>query len=279
MESSALPGAPEAVSLETLELMRAGGLLSEEQFEEQKRRLEEEGAWTTCPPCGAVVAASAGSCFNCGDLLAPAIAPKSEPAPARPPRKVPRLFWALWAPFFLVALAAGYFVTSTPTSTSTPTPRSEPTPERTQRPVTFRPAQLLIPPEQFPFSGYYEAGDPVGDPKLSPTWVRGFATLADVDYRFVTISLTVRAPETRYDPMKCPGSELAAPTLGERSVACKEQRPDGSRNIAYQFVSRNVNVTVQLWEVSARMTDSAAIEHALTIGRAQLSLIDRISPP
>lgn len=153
-------------------------------------------------------------------------------------------------------------------------------------PVLFKPEQLILPPEEFPLSGFSVSRDePIG----GRAWERQFASEASPDFHWFTVRLYVLEPDVSSptfiekngcDTVKWPGETpdvrdaMASPT-GDGSRACRYEFSDGQRVVYHTTGFRNVAIVVGAQPRRDRMTDQLALEWVAAMARQQIAVIGR----
>lgn len=154
-------------------------------------------------------------------------------------------------------------------------------------PVLFEPEQLILPPEEFPLSGFSVARDePIG----GRTWERQFASATSPDFHWFTVRLYVLEPdvtsttfikENGCDTVQWPGEipdvrEAEAAPTGDGSRACRYEFIDGQRVLYHTTGYRNVAVVVGAQPRRDRMTDRLALDWLAALARHQIAIIGRV---
>jgi len=154
-------------------------------------------------------------------------------------------------------------------------------------PVLFEPEQLILPPEEFPLSGFSVARDePIGD----RTWERQFASATSPDFHWFTVRLYVLEPdvasttfieENGCDTVKWPDEipdvrEADAAPTGDGSRACRYEFIDGQRVLYHTTGYRNVAVVIGTQPRRDRMTDRLALDWLAAMARHQIAIIGRV---
>jgi len=154
-------------------------------------------------------------------------------------------------------------------------------------PVLFEPEQLILPPEEFPLSGFSVARDePIGD----RTWERQFASATSPDFHWFTVRLYVLEPdvasttfieENGCDTVKWPDEvpdvrEADAAPTGDGSRACRYEFIDGQRVLYHTTGYRNVAIVIGTQPRRDRMTDRLALDWLAAMARHQIAIIGRV---
>ena len=164
-----------------------------------------------------------------------------------------------------------------------------PSPSPTPRQVSFKPEQLIMPPEELPVGGYEVRTDEAyPDTGREPQWRRIFVPRASGGpYGNIEFRVGVLDPGKHVTP-GCDGwtwrpeqptdvTALTSATLGDRSVLCRFRFSDGTRWFVSWVAERNVEtITYLLARVTA--TDAAATDLVLTLSQRQLAIISRVAP-
>ena len=170
-----------------------------------------------------------------------------------------------------------------------PAPSLDPTPafDVPAGPVLFEPEQLILPPEEFPLSGFSVARDePIG----GRTWERQFASATSPDFHWFTVRLYVLEPdvasttfieENGCDTVQWPDEvpdvrEADAAPTGDGSRACRYEFIDGQRVLYHTTGYRNVAVVIGTQPRRDRMTDRLALDWLAAMARHQIAIIGRV---
>jgi len=152
--------------------------------------------------------------------------------------------------------------------------------------VTFRPEQVILPPEQFPLTGYGVDTDAQAG---TDSWTRMWS--GPGAFPWVSVDVTVLDPSERsydaiaaatcdhwtYTPPALSSGEIRAPVVGDGAKACAysfQGAPAGS--VVYTTGTRNVVVTVGVWRRSA--TEAATTAFVASLADYQLWIIDKVAP-
>lgn len=170
-----------------------------------------------------------------------------------------------------------------------PAPTLDPSPalDVPAGPVLFEPEQLILPPEEFPLSGFSVSRDePIG----GRTWERQFASAASPDFHWFTVRLYVLEPdvasktfieengcETVRWPDEVPDvREVDAAPTGDGSRACRYEFIDGQRVLYHTTGYRNVAIVIGAQPRRDRMTDRLALDWLAAMARHQIAIIGRV---
>lgn len=189
------------------------------------------------------------------------------------------------------------FATVAPTIAPTPrttftfalTARPVPTPVQ-PRAVALRPEQMILPPAEFPFTGFQVSADASGG---ADAWDRTFRPSSPglTSYHFLAVRVVLFSAATSgysivaahrclyVDPLGRPvrTSEIAGEVVGDGAKACRyDIDPD---IVVYEYISANRNVGIRLGSnPSVVLTDATAMRDLVAIARAQVAAIDRVAP-
>ena len=163
-----------------------------------------------------------------------------------------------------------------------------PSPSPTPRQVTFKPEQLIMPPEDLPVSGYEVRTDEAyPDTGREPQWRRIFQPKTSGQYGAIEFRVGVLEPGRSISP-GCDGwswrpdqptetTAVATATLGDKSVLCRFRFADGTRWFVSWVAERNIE-TITYLLAKATATDAAATDLVLTLSQKQLAIVSRVSP-
>lgn len=164
-----------------------------------------------------------------------------------------------------------------------------PTVAPTPRPVTFRPEELIMPPEELPVAQYDVTLDQAHpDTGREPQWRRVFTPSASREYGIIEFRIGVLEPGRSVTP-GCQGwtwtpnqptettAITSAATLGDRSVLCRFRFSDGTRWYVSWVAERNAEaITYLVAKVGA--TDAAATDLVMSLSGKQVAIIARVAP-
>ena len=165
-----------------------------------------------------------------------------------------------------------------------PTVSASPTP----RPISFRPEQLIMPPEDLPVSGYDVLVDEnYKRPSGEPQWRRQFSPRTTSEYGIIEFRISVFEPGRSITP-DCQGftwtgtqpaetSTLTAATLGDRSVLCRFRFSDGTRYFVSWAAERNADVITYLF-ARVNAADASATDLVLRLAQKQISIVTGLAP-
>ena len=159
----------------------------------------------------------------------------------------------------------------------------------TARPITYRPEQLIMPPEELPVSGYDVSVDQAyPDTGREPQWRRVFAPTESSEYGLIEFRVGVLEPGQQITP-GCDGwtwqpsdptettTITSAATLGDRSVLCRFRFADGTRWFVSWVADRNSEaITYLVARIAA--TDAGASDLTLRLAQRQIEIITRVAP-
>lgn len=188
--------------------------------------------------------------------------------------------------------------TPTPSAAPTATPSPTPSPIPTPRPVGLQPAQVIMPLNEFPLTGYKVAEDG-SQGQARTSWHRKFApaTVASgesweywwVDVRVGVYFSTGSSLMATYkceagttwgqDPPQL-NEEITAPRTGEATWACLHTWTAGSGGRVFEYLSatRNVLISVQANPRSLTLANAAVLDTLSRIATKQIEIIDRVAP-
>lgn len=184
-----------------------------------------------------------------------------------------------------------------PTPSPTPSPVPTPTPVPTLRPVTLKPAQVIIPLGEFPITGYKVIDDGARGASTNTdfTWYRRFGPFSPADYYWVSVTVYIYSSATtareRFlanattcvygHPDLVPASsvELTAPSSGELVHACIFHFTGNSSDVyTYETLTRNVLITVGDNPRLRTITDATAISTLADVAKKQIEILERVAP-
>jgi tRNA A-37 threonylcarbamoyl transferase component Bud32 len=165
-----------------------------------------------------------------------------------------------------------------------PTPTPVPTPRR----VLLSASQIIMPPTEFPFTGYTVITDEVWG---GTGWYRRFASTNGDYFRFA-ILIKVLAPdrsaasEVAKEPCNLTFTgtqpvvrEVPAAVIGEAAKAC-EYHFEGNIADVQEYITATRNVEILVWGTPRRtsITNAQAMNQMIAIARQQIEIIEKIAP-
>jgi len=175
----------------------------------------------------------------------------------------------------------------TATATASPTPTSQPIP--TIRQIAARPQDLVMPPSEFPYTGYSVTHDTaVG----SNGWRRDFSAKT-LDYYYLQLYVFIYPPGTTganqltrftcdftWDnpPYPVPG-EVTAEVIGDGAKACRYHW-EGTIPDWFEYITATRNAIVIAAGEPRRpnITDAAAMNQMISLARQQIAILERVAP-
>lgn len=152
--------------------------------------------------------------------------------------------------------------------------------------VTFRPEQVILPPEEFPLNGYsVDMDERAGAQGWSRSWsgpgafpwVRVDVTVLSLSERSYASIAATACDQRTFTPPALRTAEVTAPVVGDGAKACSydfQDAPAGS--LVYTTGTRNVLVAVGIWRGATTVASAAAF--AASLADYQLWIIDRVAP-
>lgn len=168
-----------------------------------------------------------------------------------------------------------------PSSVSTPT--SAPT----FRPVTLQPQQVIMPPSEFPMTGYTVSLDQAHAPY---GWDREF-TSTTMEYYWVQFSVYIYPGSTKgtqiLAQMSCDWTwtnfsptrrEISADVVGDGAKACLYSSFGPGYKDIVEYVTASRNVVVIVSATPRYIDDTTTTNRLVNLARQQLAIIDRVAP-
>lgn len=154
-------------------------------------------------------------------------------------------------------------------------------------PILFDPEHLILPPEEFPLSGFEVTLD-TARPERS--WERQFMSAASRDFKWFTVRIFLLAPEvpsssfiTKHgcDAITWEGEtpswkELEPRPSGDGSRACRYDFADGLRVLYHTTGFRNLGIVVGMQPRRAEVTDEIALEWLASLAKQQIGIVGRV---
>lgn len=187
----------------------------------------------------------------------------------------------------LIATACGGQSPVAPTPAATPPPTAAIVDGIPSGPILFEPQQLILPPEEFPLSGFEVALD---TPRPERSWERQFMSAASRDFKWFTVRLFLLEPDMPSsafiadhgcDAIKWEGEtpswkELAPRPSGDGSRACRYDFADGLRVLYHTTGFRNLGIVVGMQPRRAEVTDEIALEWLASLAKQQIGIVGRV---
>lgn len=175
-----------------------------------------------------------------------------------------------------------------PRSLAAASPTITPSPVPTPRRVLLQASQIIMPPTEFPLTGYTVTDDYVWG---SVGWYRRFAS-SNADYFSISVLIYVYRPDisgaAEVAKTTCDltftgalpaNREVSATVVGDAAKAC-EYHFEGNIADVQQYVTATRNVVIYVWGAPRRtyITNSQAMNQMVAIARQQIAITERAAP-
>jgi hypothetical protein len=187
----------------------------------------------------------------------------------------------------------GTTASSGPSPAASPTAPPTVTPAPTARPVTLKPAEVILPLGEFPIAGYKVLADESRGGDATFSWYRQFGPFSSGDYFWVSVEVYVyrsaaaareafvpRMTKCDYGHPETPpvsSVELTAPPSGELVHACLFHFASGGV-YTYETLSRNVIISSSDNPRLLSITDASAVTTVADVASKQIGILERVAP-